>query len=401
MLYDSGYNGRTETVVDRYLELSRAYALIGLLRIVDDSVPLDLAYIYGANTSCELKYYIEDMSNLRHNSDKTNPYKMFNEGHDQIIEIPTSIRKMVKEYLIRRFWKQLKHISCYSWDLTDRVYNNGNGYASSRSRSELIQYTLLFPKHVCNAVASMFVPDRGELTDMHNSINVLYATIFNPNNSKQYMSQPGTGTLGAAGIQKMRKLADMVYNYIRSKENRGEMPTVIEKKILLDTLEIMLTMFGEWNFFDGLNARNVYEFKKASVDRYMAEKRNGGTGSERRYGCCCDSIRSYDVGRYGMISQISIETKFLTPNAALCVGNMFNPFRPCYCESSFLRDIGQKINPRPPIEVSLFMEEELRVQTAKDRYQKRKFPNSNINPDLVAKDNDSDQCEECIGVPCR
>ena len=90
----------TNDFVSATIKQSRAFATLGLLRLVTDATPLDQIITYASETN--QKYFL-DLNNLGSFDAKPDDVAQ----RSSMYVIPDGLRKMSKDYLIRKFWKNI------------------------------------------------------------------------------------------------------------------------------------------------------------------------------------------------------------------------------------------------------------------------------------------------------
>lgn len=265
--------------IDKRKEMSRSLAAIGLLRIVKDRTPQDLVYYYASNVlsgnSYGLREVTVDAKSLPRSPWSTEPLTSREyQDLNALQEMPNGVLKMSKDYLVRCFWKQIRHIMS-NVSFSTSVFSNGGTIVRQ------------FPKSVLQTIRSLNVSPTLKLWDARNAIASLHAAVVPstftlPDWVKRGSSyprslshtDPNPSMMGYADTNHMRNimaLRNTLDNYLWNPTHCSSIPNDSEKAILLDLLEIFVIMFSEdMSFYNGYIEKQVYEYS-ISTTRTDAE----------------------------------------------------------------------------------------------------------------------------------
>lgn len=374
------YTGcESKQVVGRYTNAMRAIALARLIKITTDEVTPDLALIYAYNTSPELYDYLLSCARACGKPDDSGNYDILDLTK---FILPKSIKKMTKEYFIRCFWRQVRFaLGCqYSMNFTERKM------CPSSPPAEIV-----FPQSVRNAMSCMFIPDRGDITDLDRPLASLRDAVLNTKIVRDTFrpSNANWGSLSNVDMRKIFMIRNIVGNYCSEMEIKASFPDKTGLRIISDWIEIFTIMFGFYTFTEGLSARNALD-----------EDYNCITGTTTvDNGRKLPWYKSRDRHEYEYHAAINTAMKIaqhLSPQAAL-VTEMTKVIE---YESSYwanrgtIAAVSRNLNKKFIPEVKMFMKHELNAQAIKDRYIK----------DLIAKEKcrtEGDSCDDkCDAEEC-
>lgn len=354
----------TNDFVSATIKQSRAFATLGLLRLVTDATPLDQIITYASETN--QKYFL-DLNNLGSFDAKPDDVAQ----RSSMYVIPDGLRKMSKDYLIRKFWKNISWLMNQAQVHLIERSNPSNTYCKTSNLR-------MFPREVLKVLESVQLNSRMRLWDARHAIRDLYAvctpSMFgNPSwmkmNSHNHVI-PNYDQFSAMRDQHIRAVSSLyqiMMDYTFRDCNRQHIPSKEEKDILLDLISCFLVMFGPNDFYCNYAAFEIYEhcrlneaFDKPQnshasdiMSAVNLPPMAGMTNNckQTRFSC----MRGENLFMHNM--------RGLSPEAAICVNSLEHSIwmdPPWAAE-----DIMKMITPRPLTEVALYLMAEHTVQQRK------------------------------------
>lgn len=338
-------NSRRNRVTSLSDDLARAFALTGLIRVLDDSVPDDLAYLYVDQT---------DVSGL----DRV--------MRDSVVEnkkpfVPNGVREMAKSYLgFAVNWQ----VSAILDDLMFSAPRDGRRWLART-----------YPQNFRLALRALVLPTYADFEDVYEQINGLYAALIPASSFNGYGDHEIDSTIakrenfGLLNDNEDRTLwivRDIMVGYIRRLQESKKLPPASMRAAYANAIDLLLVLFGPGDIISTLTAKRIYDF--ARLGKVMTGP-NAFTNYATRL-----IEREYTMsGGYCYPANVSgglDEMKLFSPQAAICYGiqsNCEEVADPEYVEQSLVypssgfgkipHDI-LKLNTNPVHEVALYMTRE-------------------------------------------
>lgn len=358
-------------IVRATVEQARAFATLGLLRLVTESTPTDLVctYILRSRQSWGLKDRVREINKEKVGNTYRGGQMSCNQDHiaNRIKYLPEGIIRMTKDYLIRQFWKNIHHLTSYNCMHVDAINIDSNGHRNAR----------LFPKELLRAISAMHVNQSSRIWDLRHEIGTLHALC-----APDFMEQPkwlasyrSCGRSDRSQFDAMSRREEMniealnsvFNNYYWQISNRQHIPNDAEKNILLNFIETFLIMFGPGMFHENFLSRQIYEYCR--VNDIYSPNPNGQKFERYRTSKYDPQVVVDEYYWTNGIDQLLNWLKHLSPEAALCTGFLNNDdwdglmvLKP---------DTLKSITPNPYREVSIYLKTEMAVQRQKTHYAKK------------------------------
>ena len=234
------------------VELRRAFALIGLLRLADaNTVPLDLLYLYLAYTdTCGLRYNL--FSNFAGTTDNGQ-----GDGSDTSyrahLTIPKGLSKMASRYLDRCCRIHINHIL--------QLTSGGCTYSVGPIMANRPQLTVkLFPAYVGEALDRLTIPDKATLREVKHVVDALYGAICPVNLPEHQTFATNMFPLTDRQRRSLHQLKQFVFDVLRG-------PTldidVYTRNTFCNLLELLLVIdYNCSSYVDALTAKQVYDYNR-------------------------------------------------------------------------------------------------------------------------------------------
>ena len=332
-----GLKNLTGCSVDNRLLLSRAIALIALLRKVDESVPLDAICVYLDEVDCSgLRSILLSADQIKRiDSNAVDSYRDYGLrswrvfGQDSQLVMPEAVVKMVKEYIARVWWDHASILSDYGWP-SQHYSDNLNGCYGSNLRSDI--HLRVYPQYIIAAL-NAFNPIGDTLVEMSDAITALL-TVLRSNMPTEYVAeydckleekrQAYTATpLTNRHITKLNSLRYALINAFDRPSAGSVMPDPVTKDLILNAIEIMTILFppGDMSVQKALRARVLYEYDRLGTNAYQINTlqnttRCGIYGSNER--------NNYRDRMDGYTNAIAEMCGKLSPAAAIIFGQYYS-----------------------------------------------------------------------------
>lgn len=371
------FKNNENSVIDDYAYITRAFAVIGLMRRVKSATPLDLIinYLDATHKCCGSINDIVWDAIRSHDPERTSGDHISDNalrGHVPVI--PDGIYRMAKSYLVRRFWKNVKY-------LIDSRNLNYASYGTIYDPHANSTMARLYPKDVITVLGSLHINSNCNLWDARNAIANLHAvvtpTMFDTPKWATWRNccdRLGSSTVNrtqdlmAIGTPQARNIASLwciLTNYIwRNSDSQKDIPNDAEKEILLNLIEIFVIMFsGNISFNDAYRFRQTYEY--ARIGSYMGTTNVYVPYEGRRN--FLGLIRYSRTYNNEFVSTVVDALKHMSPEAALCINTLDRNW--CGGARRWYGDGQEKLlmelNPAPINEVKVFLNTEFNIQIKK------------------------------------
>lgn len=374
-MFYSSYNGRVNSHSGDHLTLARAFALVGVLRNIDERLPLDMVLIYlSENDTAGLLRVISDKVDYSAKS-----LRSLATVADDVI--PASVRKMAKNYLIRSFW----------WNVADvqSISNVSSSSMPDKDGRRSVYYTKTYPAAILKALDSMVITNGTNLTDITDVISIFHATVVNCGRSGTAISS-NYADMSRTGDYRSRPPLTVRDHYAPMNENQREtfdrlcwtfdryceycrnnmiLPNQFVLGSVCNMLDIMLIMRGIADPKTALRCKNIYEYAKISRiasnqlsdDPRLKDVVNDGwtiEGAGRIYGDAC-------------LPADYLKFMKMTPQAIICTGlkarvEFYGKEEPVdllpWGHGQWLINKVLENNTRPLLEVELYTLKEMEVR---------------------------------------
>ena len=353
-------------IIDDYTYLTRAFAVIGLMRRVKSATPIDLVVNYLEDTHSqgprELIWQVIDANEPENSRNGDQIRESAMRGRSPMI--PDGIYRMAKGYLINKFWQNIHYLMD-----SYHIRSNCHGSIEDRYRNQPISALRLYPKEVINTLGGLKINSNCDLWEARNAIANLHAVVTpvmldTPSwmKTQKYGQQSNLMAIGPSQARNVSALWCVLNNYLWKHDGSKDIPNDAEKEILLNLIETFVIMFGgecDYSFSDLYKFRQTYEY--ARIGSFMSAsptKLGYGNGRGVYFGdeTSCDG-RAFVPAR--------IETlQYMSPEAALCIGDMTEGGYSYYYDSA-RSETFKRINPVPINEVKVFLNVEYVAQLKK------------------------------------
>lgn len=281
-------------------DLTRAFALVGLIRDLDDSVPNDLIYIYLKDTMCcNLGGAIIGLNENCHN----------------LFQIPESLKKQAREYMLECLTEHINGIyrQCCAWE---------------RHRST--GFSTVYPEVVHQMLSGLNISKYNTLQDIKGGIDAFHAALTSdtcttkanddaaclPHNP-MWKNKQAWYPLTASEYEKLLTL-DYIFGtaFDPSAFNPRSVPTYkfLEPGIrgtFCNLLDILLILAPKKLSFDmALRQKLIYEYAR------LADVGSNGTNPNN---FAANAIRLNDTWKTVIDESIAVYSQF-SPQAVVCIG---------------------------------------------------------------------------------
>ena len=342
----------SKRIVGGSAALARAFATVGLLRLVKSTTPPDLVCVYTIQTSQPygLRSHINNISWSKSDRSGWTPTILRANESSRPISFPPGLVKMAKDYLTRMFWRNVKGLIRFA-TVRETRYSYG------------LPYVPTYPKAICDVLSHIRVHSNSILWDARNAIVDLHAvatpTMLDAPSWKEGRRSYDKSQffpLQQNQVSNLNALQCVLDNYNWNSGNELSIPNEAEKKLLLDLIECFLMMNCE-DYPVAFRLRQAYEYARIG----NAFGHDGMSKSMR------DSwtFKSYQIrdGIYeseAFISGIMERLKYTSPEAAICM-TVLSGNNPVYEIPGFsAAHVGAPIN-----EVMAYLAAEINVERIK------------------------------------
>lgn len=302
--------------------LSRAFAAIGLLRLVKAATPPDLicTYILQSGQPCGFRCYVDNTSwHKKIGCQSDIPDITDTNEAARAITFPPGLAKMAKGYLARMFWKNVR-------GLVQMAYKQKNEFLYGQ-RGDQPGLVKMYPKEVCNVLNHIRVHSNSILWDARNAISDLHAVVT-PTLLDKPTWKPGRevnlsmfAPLSSLQTRNLDALSCVLDNYCWNTGNQNQIPNDAEKTLLLDLVEAFI-MMNCGNYPETYRRRQTYEYARVgnAFSQGKEAKRIRESYLYRPYNTTVDSY-SYEACVNNFVETL----KHSSPEAAICMTVLKNP----------------------------------------------------------------------------
>ena len=397
-----------DEIVRASTELARAFATIGLLRLVNGATPVDMVCTYIIRTkqpwglrgkACEV--------NDKHETCEGQMTIRNNRHADALKPFPDGIVRMAKDYLIREFWQHIDHLKNGPVLRTrERWYGTTSG---TNNTSCGINRLRVFPKEVLQALRGIRINESSRIWDARHAIGALHS-VCTPtmlDDPEWLLSKRYEGRIDESHFDVIRNQEDraitallsVLDNYCWQTINRQSIPNDVEKGLLLDLIESLIIMFGPGTFAENYISRQIYEYARLSDTFAVKPDKIFSQCAINRFR---DRILSTGNFDWSDGTRMILERlRHLSPEAAMCTGYIPEDD---YWDSVLMNnpDVLKRQTPQPHREVAIYLKTELIVQSQKKNYADRiveAIAKGEFKPDEIGCHYGSRGGDECCCGP--
>ena len=341
--------------------LDLAFAMIGLMRHVNLTAPLDLINVYVDQTNQTWAFKSIVRTNDVSNWMIERPIVDIRASRqmDKMVNVPSGLVNMAKDYLARSFWKKI--------DFLRDVLNYATPEASMIRRdncpSNEATERMTYPKSVLNTLIGIRLSNYASLWDSRNAIEAIHAVCtpvllerpdwLSKKESFRPCCNPGSSDTMKDGHRRvLETMLTILDNYCWNEGNRKTIPNQAEKGLLLDLIESLITLKCGNNFASTFIRRQCYEYARLE-DVYHLSIPN----YEMRF-----NIKNF-TNTNNTIPEVRIDAfvdglKHLSAEAALCLNVVVNK-----CNwGMFSEELLKKMKPQPLNEVAIYLKTNVTLQ---------------------------------------
>ena len=340
------------------MRVLRAFALCDVFRLLSEDLPADTIYLYCRNTNAFPCYIFRELM-----FESQCEFCSGNEGKDSLMDVPASLKKMAREYMVN-MWAD-KVCKIFEFASYESV---GNRKCQRRDRRGMKAY----PPAWKNAFNSLTVVQsdtpidamRHGMTSLH-SVIVQSAIIDEIETycSDRRLWQP----LDLNQSRKFQSMLWSVESFVRGCRTRNQLPSPVQMELLCKVIELCLFIrASEVTTLENIvYLYRMYLRMKRESTTWLIDKCNGGRGpGVSNWG---DKCREFDGYGAGEIDGAMYHLSHLSPTAAICIGNIFrtNWSNERVYGDEVLNFLSSKVNPKPETCIGIYFMQESELQLRK------------------------------------